>query len=190
MATVRPENVKWKPDNRLGLPHELWSAHDTDATEVEVTNFVAALVTLLKPALVIETGTYLAHTTIAIARALTANDRGTVHSYEIDTDRAATATRLLTAAGLSRAQIHAEALPDTGLPPNAGPIDIAFLDSGMNTRAADLAVVWPALRPGGIVVIHDAAPDRPPGHVWPSEPCDRFDFGTPRGLVAYQKPWP
>lgn len=178
------EDVKWKPHPRCHRPHALWSAPDKDATEHEVTAFVAALVRLTKPLLVVETGTYEGHTTVAIAEALDENqDDGRVVSFEVDVDRA-----LRVAEGLrdwARVTIVAAPITREHVP---APVDLAFLDSGMRSRDDDMRVVWPLLRPGGIVLVHDASPDRPPGLVRPPGPHAFLEVATPRGLNVFQKP--
>lgn len=199
------ENVRWRPDDRRGLPHRLWTADDVDATEHEVTALVAALVRVTKPAMVIETGTYTAQTTLAIAEALAENDRGhplgeprgEIITFEVDPERYAAAVRRV------NASIHADkiSLVKGSFPAALATlpelfdrlsVGLAFLDSGMRTRQDDMDAVWPYMEAGGLVIIHDAAPDRPPGMVRP--PCDprdaiRLDLATPRGLVVWQKAW-
>lgn len=179
------EDVKWFPHPQCRKPHALWSAPDKDATEYEVTAFVAALVRLLKPNVVIETGTYEGHTTTAIAEALAVNGVGRVVTYELDLQRSLDAYQALKwHVDAGTVSIRNEALTDC---PRG--VELAFLDSGMRSRQADMDAVWPRLAPGGIVVVHDASPDRPPGKVRPPGPHQVFDIATPRGLLVFQKPW-
>lgn len=177
------EDVRWNPHPHCSLPHDLWSSPDKQATEHEVTEFLAALTRLLKPNVVIETGTYEAHTTRAIARALKRNGRGRILTFETDPDRAKRAEKTL---ANQPATVHAHELRDADL---TEPVDLAFLDSGMRDRETDIRIVWPKLAPGGFVLIHDASPTRPPGQVRPPGRYAMFDFPTPRGLNAFQKPW-
>lgn len=182
-----PEDVRWHAHPRCGKPHGLWSAPDKDATEVEVTNFIAALVRLTKPSVVVETGTYTGRTTAAIASAMQMNGVGVVATFEVDPERAVAAydaLRELVDAGVVR--ITAAAITSDSCPHS---VEVAFLDSGMRTRGEDMAVVWPRLTPGGIVLVHDASPERPPGRVTPPGPHQMFDIATPRGLTVFQKPW-
>lgn len=182
-----PEDVRWKPHPRCDRPHALWSAPDKDATETEVTAFIAALVRLTKPRVVVETGTYQGHTTSAIAEAIAANTVGQVWSFETDQERAIAAyTSLRDHVDAGRVVLHnTKAVPEM-LPKR---IDVAFLDSAMTTREDDMQAVWPRVVPGGFVLVHDASPDRPPGKVRPPDRHAMFDFATPRGLYAFQKPW-
>lgn len=182
-----PEDVRWRPHPKCGKPHALWSAPDKDATEIEVTAFIAALVRLLKPAVVVETGTYRGHTTSAIAEALAANTTGRITSYETDRERSVGAyIALREHVDAGRVTLINETLTAQNCPRH---VELAFLDSAMNTRQADMNTVWPNVTPGGIALVHDASPDRPPGRVRPPDRFAMFDFATPRGLYAFQKPW-
>lgn len=182
-----PEDVRWRPHPKCSKPHALWSAPDKDATEVEVTAFVAALVRLTKPFSVVETGTYRGHTTSAIAEALSENGPGVVHSYETDRERSVTAyIALREHVDAGRVILINETLTAANCPRS---VELAFLDSAMNMRQADMNTVWSNVVPGGIVLVHDASPDRPPGRVRPPDRFAMFDFATPRGLYAFQKPW-
>lgn len=181
------EDVQWLPHPHCSRPHSLWSAPDKEATEYEVTGFIAALVRLTKPHTVVETGTYQGHTAAAIAAALEENDLGQLVTFEIDTDRAlATAEVLAEHAAGSRIRLVASALTVDQLPPV---VDLAFLDSGMRTRQAELDLLWPRIASGGLVLVHDASPLRPPGKVRPPGDHQRFDIATPRGLLVFQKAW-
>ena len=182
-----PENVIWRPHPRCRRPHAFWSAPDEQATEEEVTEMLRALVRLTKPETVVETGAYHGRTTAAIASALELNGAGRVTTYEIDAAAVEIAKERLepwTAAGV--VLLVAAAASADNLPPF---LELAFLDSCMTCRAGEMLLVWPRLAPGGIVVVHDAAPGRPPGRVRPPGPHARLDVATPRGLAIFQRAW-
>lgn len=63
---------------------ELFHAFDPGSAEVEIVNFLNALVFLVKPMLVLETGTGKGFTTIGIADALRMNGQGHLHTVELD----------------------------------------------------------------------------------------------------------
>lgn len=167
----------------------MWKAKDKDATEVEVTEFVASLVRLTKPRVIVETGTYQGQTTLAMLQAIYRNQDkfAAIWTYEIDPIRATRFAETLDSVAAESIYIIASAINADNCPMD---IDLAFLDSGMRTRQDDIDVVWPRVRPGGIVLIHDASPDRPPGKVRPRAKPDTytmFDIATPRGLIVFQK---
>lgn len=180
------EKVTWRPHPHCPRPHEYWSAPDQDATEYEVTEFIRAFVRLTKPRVVVETGTYLGNTTAAISGALLDNvtkpdDEGMVVTFEVDEARAKRAQERF--ASNERVKVvH-------GKVGGFLDIDLAFIDSGMQSRQEDMDAIWPKLRPGGIVLVHDTAPKRPPGMVRPSGPYTMLEIATPRGLNIFQKPF-
>ena len=63
---------------------ERWSMIDSMTAEVEVLEFLATLVTTIKPKLVVETGSFLGVSTEWIARGLKRNGFGKVISCEFD----------------------------------------------------------------------------------------------------------
>ena len=63
---------------------ERWSMVDSMTAEVEVLEFLATLVTTIKPELVVETGSFLGVSTEWIARGLKRNGFGRVVSCEYD----------------------------------------------------------------------------------------------------------
>src|SRR6201995_2209235 len=62
-----------------------WSMIDSMTAEVEILEFIATLVTTIKPRLVVETGSFLGVSTEWIARGLERNGFGKVISCEFDT---------------------------------------------------------------------------------------------------------
>ena len=139
----RPESDFTVPTPECPHP-ELWAAHDGDSSEVEVTEFVHALVRVLKPELVVETGACYGHTTVAIGRALQQNGRGECVAIKIDPDRARETARRCE--GLPVHVLEASSL--TYQP--AQPVDLAFIDSDFAIREAE----WRQLRPR-FAVFHD-----------------------------------
>src|ERR1700734_1107007 len=66
-------------------PHpERWSMYDTMTAEVEVLEFLATLVTTIKPRLIVETGSFLGVSTEWMARGLQRNGFGKIISCEFD----------------------------------------------------------------------------------------------------------
>lgn len=181
------EDVHWFPHPRCKKPHDLWSAPDKQATEYEVTAFVQALVRLTKPAFVVETGTYHGHTAVAIGIALQANGVGQLVTFEIDGDTALVAMDRIEDHELQGiVRVVPTAVHESYL---TKPVELAWIDSGMRSRQQDMNVTWPHVAPGGLVLVHDASPDRPPGLVRPPDAYSMFDIATPRGLLVFQKPW-
>ena len=183
------ENIGWKPNPLCTKQHGLWESPNKMASEYEVSNFLETLVRLTKPFVVVETGTYHGDTTLGIAKALKQNTVGKVTTFEIDPEAAAIARKRIDKSGLG----HLVTVVDNPIHESylgTGPIELAWIDSGMRTRQDDMDVIWPLMAPGGIALVHDASSARPPGHVRPrTKDYQMWQFGTPRGLNAFQKNW-
>lgn len=173
------------------------------ATEAQVSDFLANVVRLIKPRIVVETGTYQAHTTEAIYRALLeqawdASLSGHLHTYEIDPDTHAAAVQKIleitdqessyldtpTGALLAGVTLHNTRVQAD--PPN-GAIDLAFVDSGWLDREAEVAFLLPRMSPQGLLFVHDTA--KPPLRQLTAAWRRRhhvIQFPTPRGLVVLQ----
>lgn len=173
----RPESDWTRPRPDCPNP-QWWNAPDGDATEVEVTELVAALVRTLQPELVVETGVHRGHTTRAIGEALARNGHGHLHALEASRQLAAAAVHSL------------EDLPVTVHPVSSldwtppGPIDMAWLDSALHTRWQEIDRWWPHVHDRTVLAIHDTGPQHPV-----RRSLDRFadkltilDLPTPRGV--------
>jgi hypothetical protein len=123
------------------------------SAEVEFCEFVAALVRLIRPQLVIETGVGQGFSTRRILAALSGHYVG----YESDAGFRE-ALKGLDVWGES-AQIAEEAEPT---PEVMARCDLAILDSGPRKRRVREINLWRAYAPSGShIVVHDARPDHP-----------------------------
>jgi predicted O-methyltransferase YrrM len=137
-------------------PHpERWSMVDSMTAEVEVLEFLATLVTTIKPSLVVETGSFLGVSTEWIARGLERNGFGRVISCEFDPVVYQKARARLEASPLKpwmelRNESSLEMRVD-------GAIDLLFSDSDMPIREAEVKRFLPQMNPNGIILMHDAS---------------------------------
>jgi len=172
-------------------PHpERWRMYDAQSAEVEVLEFLKAVVTTLKPELVVETGTFLAMSTIAIAEGLRQNGFGRVITCEADSVVFAKAKERIEASGLSP---WIEARNESSLEMRVeGRIDLLYCDSEDNLREPEVRRFLPQVNPHGLVLIHDASSHRKTVR----EAALRMEkegllsvvlLPTPRGLVVAQK---
>jgi predicted O-methyltransferase YrrM len=178
---------RFTPSREFCRNPEYWHSPDSEATEEEVSEFIGALVTLVQPEFVLETGTYRGHTTLEIGRALLRNGHGKGVSIENSprpdvvysnfTDIIIPVT-LLTMNTM-------DYVPDQD-------IDLAFFDSWQEGRHLEFHRYrdFGRLKPGAIVAFHDTAPHH---KVLPFiEGLERegfikaLYFHTPRGLVVAQ----
>ncbi len=137
-------------------PHpELWKMYDSMSAEVEVLDFLKALVITLKPNLVVETGTFMGVSTLAIAEGLKQNGFGRVITVEFDPKVFAKAQERFES---SRLATWIEARNHSSLDLQVdGTIDLLFSDSDINVRESEVRRLLPQLSPNGLILIHDAS---------------------------------
>lgn len=178
-------------------------------TEVEVSEYLWATMRIIKPDLVLETGTHKGISSSYIARALEDNHRGKLITFEIILQHYQSAKSLWNDLGLSH---RIDARLEDALQFNAEGLafDILFLDSEPQLRFNEFVKFYPYLRPGGLILIHDLNQNL--GHHgmthhgiydWPygdfreklgpyikSNDIQTLSFSTPRGLSIFQKTAP
>jgi predicted O-methyltransferase YrrM len=137
-------------------PHpERWRMYDSMTAEAEVLEFLRTLITTLKPALVVETGSFLGVSTLWIAEGLKANGFGKIISCEYDPIVFAKAKEKIEASGLSEwIELRNESSLEMKI---EGTIDIFFSDSDMPIREAEVKRFLPQIRPTGLILMHDAS---------------------------------
>ena len=172
-------------------PHpERWRMYDSMTAEYEVLQFLKTLITTVKPELVVETGTFSAVSTLWIAEGLKENGRGKIISCEYDAKVFARAKQRVADSGLGR---WIELRNESSLEMNVtGTIDVLFSDSDLPLREQEVRRYLPQMRPGGIILMHDAS-----SHLKTvREAALRLEeegsisvvlLPTPRGLVLAQK---
>jgi len=134
---------------------ERWSMIDSMTAEVEVLEFIATLVTTIKPRLVVETGSFLGVSTEWIARGLERNGFGRVISCEFDSVVFAKAKERIEASPLRQwIELRNESSLEMQVD---GTIDLLFSDSDMAVRAAEVKRFLPQMNPNGVILMHDAS---------------------------------
>ncbi len=132
-----------------------WSMIDSMTAEVEVLEFIATLVTTIKPRLVVETGSFLGVSTEWIARGLERNGFGKVVSCEFDSVVFAKAKERIEASPLKQwINLRNESSLEMQVD---GTIDLLFSDSDMEIRAAEVKRFLPQMNPNGVILMHDAS---------------------------------
>lgn len=167
MSVIDDLRIAATRDERSFTPHGPagYRAFDEMAVELEVAEFLHALVRATKPHRVVESGAGKGYSSRAIADALHRNGFGMLWAYEPDPHyRKIVADRL--------AEIGFSTVLD-GDSRDAGEADFVFLDSGPETRADEMAH-W-LRRADVLLVVHDA-------YRYPVLRGDGFLLRTPRGL--------
>ena len=169
---------------------ERWSMYDSMTAEVEVLEFLRTLVTTVKPELVVETGAFLAVSTLWIAEGLKRNGFGKVISCELDPVVFAKAKNNVAASGLAEwIDLRHQSSFELEIP---AIIDLLFSDSDISVREQEVLRFLPMMRPQGLILMHDAS-----SHLMTvREAAMKLEAGgllsvvllpTPRGLVVAQK---
>src|SRR6201987_1205174 len=137
-------------------PHpERWHMYDSMSAEVEVLDFLKAVVTTIKPELVVETGTFSGLSTLRIAEGLKENGVGRVITCELDKKVYDAATKRFAESGLAQwIEARNESSLDMNVP---GRIDMLFCDSDAPLREKEVRRFLPQMNPYGIILMHDAS---------------------------------
>lgn len=134
---------------------DLWSMVDSQSTELEVLDFLKALVTTVKPHLIVETGTFLGYGTIALAEGVKTNGFGRIVTIEYDPIIYAKAKERIEAAGLAG---WVECRNESSLVTRInGTIDLLFSDSALVLREQEIRRLLPQVDSRGLIAIHDAS---------------------------------
>jgi predicted O-methyltransferase YrrM len=186
-GALLPEYHRATPE----CPHpERWHMYDSMTAEAEVLEFLRTLVTTLKPALIVETGSFLGVSTLWMAEGMRSNGFGKIFSCEFDPLVFAKAQEKIAASGLAE---FIELRNESSLEMQVeGTIDILFSDSDVDIRAAEVRRFLPQIRSTGLILMHDASSHlkvvRAAAFALEAEGLVSCIFlPTPRGLVLAQK---
>jgi hypothetical protein len=150
---ILPEKTATRPANKSA---QLWSMFDGWTAEIEVLDFLYALVRMTKPHRVIETGTWLGRSAIAIGSAIRDNGFGHLLTIEQSDEVAKIAARNIRKQELSEfVTLHVGGSLESELAEQS--YDLALFDSDIPLRAREFKKFYSHLEPGAIVVFHDTA---------------------------------
>jgi prolipoprotein diacylglyceryltransferase/predicted O-methyltransferase YrrM len=191
---VQHGNQETKPEYHRATPEcphpERWRMFDTMTAEVEVLDFLKCLMTTVKPNLVVETGTFLAVSTLYMAEGLKQNGSGKIITCEPDKEVFAKAKEKIDASGLGKfIDFRCQSSLETRV---SGAIDVLFCDSLPELREPEVRHFLPQINPNGLILMHDASSHlktvRAAAQRMEEEGLLSVVFlPTPRGLVIAQK---
>ena len=155
-AYSQARGTLWIPQADPDEPLSIWNARE------ELLGLVGAIVTLARPAVMIETGVALGFTTATVLAAMHANGHGRLHSIDLPAlqyDPDDPVGRAVPDELKDRWELELgdsrDLLP--ALAARVAPIDV-FLHDALHTYASQMReyrTVWPHLRPGGVLVSDD-----------------------------------
>jgi predicted O-methyltransferase YrrM len=132
-----------------------WQMVDAQSAEIEVLDFLKALVITVKPDLIVETGTFIGHSAMKMAEGMKINGFGKIITVEYDPAVFAKAKQNIDASGLGNWIEYRNASSlDTKID---GTIDILFSDSDTDIRESEIRRFLPQIKPRGLVLVHDAS---------------------------------
>lgn len=163
---------------------QLYSMNSRVGSETEVINFLKVITTLIKPKIVLETGTYNGNGTIAFARGVLENGFGKVISIEYDKDLAQKAKQKFLEYPVEIVCGSSLSYTPTDL------IDILFLDSKRSIRKDEFLRFRPFLHSKSLIIWHDSS-YRERNHtvydavneLYDAGLIDRILLPTPRGIT-------
>ncbi len=170
-----------------GMPARLWSMFDAQSAETEVLDLLLVLTRLVKPAHVVETGTWLGLSACAIARGLVANGFGDLTTLEVDPEAHRAAAAAIAGYGLD-AVIEARLVSSLEFTPDRH-YDMAVLDSEPDLLIPEFHRLRPWLNDGAVVVCRRTAPQFPQvigdlRALIGEGALTGIDFPTPRGVFV------
>lgn len=163
---------------------QLFSMNSRVGSETEVHQFLKALTIMLKPSLILETGTYEGDGTIAFAEGVIQNGFGQIITIEHNSDLATAARQKLLGYPVEVIACNSlEYIPTRQ-------IDLLFLDSKRTLRREEFLRFRPFLHNKSVIVWHDSS-YRPQNHavfdavneLYEAGVIDRLLLPTPRGIT-------
>lgn len=185
-----------------------FSMIDSGGVEVEIGEFLYALLRVIKPNYVLETGTYHGLSSTYMGMALKANGKGTLTTLDPYTLPDNISFTLWRNMELENIVFHKkESSLDYVC---TTPIDVLFLDSEPYLRFKEFVKYFDLVSPGGIIMIHDLHPHLSYTGLeingmknWPygdfretigpfikQHQVQVMSFTTPRGFTMFQKTHP
>lgn len=210
MRTLTDDIVEMSAGLLVRSPEEADNRYEMfngGSVEIEVAEFLHGFVRMVKPDVILETGTHKGVSAVYMGAALKENGRGTLITLEFDPVHAADAKALLKNCQLD-SYVSVLTTSSLGSFGEAGmAFDFIFLDTEPQIRFEELLRFYPQLNPGGYVVIHDLhahmhqIENEEHGFAWPYGPVpqDLLDlvrthrlrpvhFENPRGMTMFYKP--
>lgn len=187
-----------------------WLMFDDGGVEIEVGEFLYGLVRATKPERILELGTRFGISAAFLALGLEQNGSGRLTTLEINGTYRTKAEQMLGRMGLAGC-VHCRVADARDWAIFEPPwLDMILLDTELQFRYANAVRLWPSLKPGGWLIIHDLHTHmHQPGGVLPGVKPDgfglmppeftswikghelqSFHLRTPRGLYVAQKAAP
>ena len=179
--------------------------NNTGGVELEIGEFLYGLVRMMKPTLILETGTHIGIASLYIAAGLKKNEFGHLNTIEWEKTHLTKAKERWNMFGVN--EFVTSFLISSSDFKTQEMYDIIFLDTEPNLRFGELLKFEKNLNEGGIIIIHDLGggmcqvDNKELGFGWPfgrlpdeivelieMDSLRPFHFATPRGLTCFYRP--
>jgi predicted O-methyltransferase YrrM len=181
-AVLQPELT---PGPVGAKPARLWSMFDGLSAQAEALDLLYALVRLTKPDHVVETGTWLGRSAMAMAKGLRDNGGGDLLTIEKNVEVAREAATAIIGSGLER-QVTIHVGDSMKAPLDGRRFQFAVFDTQPRLRTAEFLRFYDHLDEGAIVVFHDTVRDSqaadPVAELKAMGLVEGVCFATPRGI--------
>lgn len=176
---------------------------------IEDGEFLYAMIRILKPSFVLETGTHWGVGASYMGQALKDNKKGVLETVEFLPEIYQKAKKRIQDMQLQDQVILYLMDVANFIPTNGTRYKLILLDTEPQTRFSEAVKFYEFLEPGGFMFIHDLhqhmhqVPNEEHGFAWPygripfalralvlEEKLRPFHFETPRGLTGFYKPHP
>lgn len=150
----------WVSDKLEKIPEPTdarYSCNNTGGIELEVGEFLYGLVRMIKPTLILETGTHWGISSSYMAAGLKDNNWGKIITIEYDQGNHERAKLLFSQLELSD-YIHPVFGASEGYDPEGKYFDLIWLDTEPGLRFFEFIKFVKFLKPGGYIFIHDLHP--------------------------------
>jgi predicted O-methyltransferase YrrM len=161
-CNVEYGNVTEDEARRIAGVNYDWEDHEPGATEPWVTDLACAFVRAIGAKCVLETGSFIGLTSLALLKTLEALGGGDLICGEIDRDRASIArTRLACWQTMVRGKarfdvVEGDVLDLIKMLPDSS-VDAVWLDDNHEKPHVrrEIQMLWPKVRVGGLILLHD-----------------------------------
>lgn len=180
------ERMKHLEASRWSIPNYPATFQPSTAeinSESEVLAFLYGLVLLLKPKVIVETGSYAGFAARAMAAAVSANGIGMVHTFDTDPAAFSATQTLLQQTALRLGSWEAYQLPALSRMDLLTTCDFLFSDSSYESRMQEIRLI----KPGAVGVLHDTGMEEHLDTAIRSLYPGSVFIPTPRGLTIFQK---